>query len=85
MTKIIQQPAAGAEAREHFRDTIELLVSLDAQRELLGPHYDALLERFPSGSCAMWGVTPGRNSVNVGKYTGPARRRISQPDLARAS
>ena len=68
MAKVIQQPAAGAEAREHFQDTIEKPVSLEANRDLLGPHYEALQERFPAGSCAMWGVTPGKNGVNVGKY-----------------
>lgn len=68
MPKIILQPAAGSEAREHFQDTIERPVSLAANRDLLGPHYDALLKRFPAGTCAMWGVTPGRNDVNVAKY-----------------
>ena len=68
MPKIIQQPAAGAEAREHFRNTVEQPVSLAANRDLLGPHYSALLERFPSGACAMWGVTPGKTGGNVGKY-----------------
>jgi hypothetical protein len=35
-----------------------------------------LMELFPEGSAAMWGVVPGKNDVNVGRY-----RRVEAGDL----
>jgi hypothetical protein len=68
MSRIVTQPAAGTDAQAHFRDTVDSLVVLAGHRDLLGNDFQPLLDRFPQGACAMWGVTPGKDSGNARKY-----------------
>lgn len=68
MTAIVTQPSAGAAAQQHYADTIDTPVSLADHASVLGPVLDDLLSIFSTGEAPMWGVTPGNNSVNVGKY-----------------
>src|SRR4051812_40147964 len=76
MSRVVFQPAGGADARRHYRDTILHPVPLEPNRALLGSDYDALLEQFPHGHAAIWGVTPGGNDRNVRLY-----QRLSISDL----
>ncbi|MBC1262487.1 HNH endonuclease [Synechococcus sp. BSF8S] len=60
MNKVILQPSGNKDAREHFLDTIETNVNLTR----IGPHisvndFQVLQDIYPSGSCKVWGVTPG--------------------------
>lgn len=69
MTQVILQPSANKAARQHYVDTI-------ANPVLLSAHEDRISEAelvefrglFPSGRVPMWGVTPGKGGVNVGKW-----------------
>ena len=59
MTQIVLQPSADATARAHYADTISRPVVLSHVYSLLPtPMIEHLEGLFPSGSAAMWGVTP---------------------------
>jgi hypothetical protein len=69
MTQIVLQPSADATARAHYADTISRPVVLSHVYSLLStPMIEHLEGLFPSGSAAMWGVTPGKNGVNIRKW-----------------
>lgn len=69
MNQIVLQPSADATAREHYADTISRPVVLSHIYTLLStPMIGHLKRLFPSGSAAMWGVTPGKNGVNIRKW-----------------
>jgi hypothetical protein len=68
VSHVILQPAANAVAQRNFVNTIVNPVPLESNRDLLGPHYALLLERFPSGRVPMWGVVPGAGGINTRKY-----------------
>lgn len=64
------QPASLAtpSVRRHYEDTIQHPVDLAAHSHLLGSDLGVLHALYPSGAAPMWGVTPGKKNVNVGKY-----------------
>ena len=52
MNRVVFQPAGGSVAQRHCRDTGMRLVPLGPRRNALGPHDDALVDRFPAGRAA---------------------------------
>ena len=69
MVQIVLQPSADATARAHYTDTISSPVVLSHIYTLLStPMIGHLKGLFPSGSAAMWGVTQGKNGVNIRKW-----------------
>lgn len=69
MTAVVTQPCASAASKQHFKDTIETPVVIQQHAAKLDPAVlRELLVLFPDGLVPMWGVTPGRRNVNVGKY-----------------
>ena len=69
MTQIVLQPSADATARAHYADTISRPVVLSHISTFLSiPMVKHLEGLFPNGSAAMWGVTPGKNGVNIRKW-----------------
>lgn len=70
MAHVVLQPSGNPVAREHYAETIDSPVPLDLHEDLIDPVLmTELRERFPSGLVPMWGVTPGKNDVNVPKYS----------------
>jgi hypothetical protein len=64
MSRIILQPCGNRDAREHYVDTIENRVDLNQLQPFLTPQdFNLLLNIYPSGSCLIWGVTPGGNNI----------------------
>jgi len=69
MTLVILQPAGNQGGREHYVDTVANLVDITSCSSLVAPQVQRLLETaHPSGFAGMWGVVPGQNDVNVGKW-----------------
>ena len=69
MAPVILQPSANQDARDHYRDTIETPVAFRDYAHLMSLEtLHSLDEIFPDGVAPMWGVTPGVNGVNIGKY-----------------
>lgn len=68
MRKVAFQPAGSPASRGHYKDTIEHPVKLADVSRFIGPESSKLKSLFPSGSAAMWGVTPDRGGANVPKY-----------------
>lgn len=76
--QLIIQPAGNQGSRDHYRDTVAQPVPLDRiARHVDQAVADRLREVFPTGSAAVWGVTPGGRSVNAVKW-----ERISEGDVA---
>ena len=64
---MILQPAGNADAREHYLDTGQVTVSLDAVKHHLTAGQTARInEVYPSGLFRCWGVTPSK--TNIGKW-----------------
>ncbi|MDC0303608.1 hypothetical protein OAL15_01215 [Flavobacteriales bacterium] len=60
MSRVILQPCANKDAREHYNDTIKTSVKLDKIRPHVSKEeFDTLCEIYPNGDCRVWGVTPG--------------------------
>jgi hypothetical protein len=76
MSHVILQPAANLVAQRNFVNTIVNPVLLEQHRDLLGPHFSALLDRFPSGRVPMWGIVPGVDGINTRKFD-----RVTEGDL----
>lgn len=69
MTLVILQPAGNQGGREHYVDTVEKLVDIGACAPYLSPQdQEILMVAHPDGRAGMWGVVPGKNDVNVGKW-----------------
>ncbi|MGD0032533.1 HNH endonuclease [Paenibacillus illinoisensis] len=69
MSKVILQPSGSVEAREHYEDTIKRPVPIQALSEYLPAEtIDQLKDFYPDGLVPTWGVTPGKNNVNVPKW-----------------
>ena len=65
----LSQPAGGQAARRHFADTIERPVPLDRLRRYLPVDDIRTLElAYPSQQVPTWGITPGKNDVNVSTW-----------------
>ena len=78
MTSLILQPSGNQFGREHYVDTIENLVPLArCESRLSKSAFQELQNAHPSGSAAMWGVTPGSKNVNRNKW-----EKIQVGDLA---
>ncbi len=69
-SRVVLQPAGGDEALRHYRDTVAQPVPFDPHRDVLGSHYDALIERFPAGGAAMWGVVVSPQNRSNSFYEG---------------
>jgi hypothetical protein len=67
--RVILQPAGGPEAAVHYDRTIRRPVRLSTLVPFLDES-DAiqLATKFPTGWLRVWGVTPGGNAVNRGKW-----------------
>ncbi len=68
MTRVIIAPASNADSRKHFVDTIENPVKIAKYKEFFGSEYATLDRLSNNGKIALWGVTPGKNGSNEGKY-----------------
>ena len=69
MTLVILQPAGNQGGREHYVDTVENLVDISSCSSLVAPQVQRVLEiAHASGFAGMWGVVPGQNDVNIGKW-----------------
>lgn len=69
MNKVILQPSGNKDAREHYENTIQQPVPIDVLGEYLSDHeLDQLRIFYPNGQVPTWGVTPGKNNVNQGKW-----------------
>lgn len=69
MAHVILQPSGSSSARQHYADTIENPVNFDDRASLFKPGQEShLREIFPDGSAPLWGVTPGKNRINVSKF-----------------
>ena len=66
MAKVILQPTSNAAAKTNLTRTIDQPVVLSEHREVLGADYTPLAALFPTGSCAMWGITPSK--VKIGQH-----------------
>jgi hypothetical protein len=78
MSLVILQPSGNAGAREHYVDTVQNLVLVtDCESFLSTADFSRLRDAHPSGSAAMWGVTPGARDVNAHKWG-----RINEGDVA---
>jgi len=78
MTSIILQPYGDKIAREHYADSVEVLVALTrCESRVSKSVFQQLQNAHPSGSAALWGVTPGTNNVNRNKW-----EKIQVGDLA---
>jgi hypothetical protein len=75
MSRIILQPAGNKDASDHYNDTIENPVDISTIASFLSDEdQNVLNEIYPSGSCYIWGVTPGGS--NPGKWN-----RINRGDV----
>jgi hypothetical protein len=66
--RIVMQPARRSEkdVERHYQDTIVNPVVFDRHADLLSRETtDRLKHLFPDGAAPMWGITPGKNQVNV--------------------
>lgn len=69
MSRVALQPAGSAGANKHYADTVASPVKLDGMvRYLSSSVIEQLRKIYPSGSAAVWGVTPGNKGVNIGKW-----------------
>jgi hypothetical protein len=70
MWKVIVQPCGDSDANKHFVDTILNPVDVERIKLLLTQEQFTTLVPIFSGrrSIPVWGVTPGKNLVNVGKW-----------------
>lgn len=77
MNNVILQPCSSKGAAKHYVDTVQRLVPLTTILSLLESlHAAALSQIYPSGECAVWGLTPGKNEVNKSKW-----ERIKEGDV----
>ncbi|MCT6816263.1 MAG: HNH endonuclease [Lysinibacillus fusiformis] len=78
MERVILQPTGSKESRMHYNDTIHNPVELKSIEKFLDKKiYEDLLEIYPNGYAHIWGVTPGKNNVNVNKWG-----KINKGDIA---
>ncbi|WP_067839576.1 hypothetical protein [Nocardia lijiangensis] len=55
--------------RKRYEATIESKVRFDEHADLIpADTFGRLMEIFPDGASRMWAVTPGKRSVNIGKW-----------------
>src|SRR5206468_874325 len=67
--RVILQPAGGLEATAHYLKTVRREVPLSKIEHLFNEVIvQQLHSEFPNGWCRVWGVTPGMNGVNTGKW-----------------
>jgi hypothetical protein len=79
MPSVILQPCGDSDANKHFIDTIQRPVLRRMINDHLSEQQKALVMPLLSGREAIpvWGVTPGKREVNVGKW-----KRIAVGDVA---
>lgn len=69
MNKILLQPSGNKGARIHYKDTIKNNVSLDLIKKYVSQdEFDLLKDIYQDNNCKVWGVTPGKNGVNISKW-----------------
>ncbi|WP_031463669.1 hypothetical protein [Paenibacillus polymyxa] len=69
MSKVILQPSGNKDAREHYENTIQSPVPIQVLSEYLSKGTINQLKAFyPDELVPTWGVTPGKNNVNVQKW-----------------
>lgn len=67
--RVILQPAGGPEAADHYAKTIRNPIRLSSVLRFLDDHNaDELAVRYPTGWARVWGITPGTNGINRGKW-----------------
>jgi hypothetical protein len=77
MNNVILQPCGSKAALKHYKDTVRNSVALTTILPFLAAeHAEALQAIYPSGECAIWGLTPGEKKVNVTKWN-----RIKEGDV----
>ncbi len=70
MTQVILQPSGNPIGRENFNNTITRQVDLNKVLSYIDndDHKAYLKEIYIDGLVPVWGVTPGKNNVNVSKW-----------------
>jgi hypothetical protein len=77
MNNVILQPCGNKAAAKHYTDTVLNAVPLATILPFLAvEHAEVLQAIYPSGECAVWGLTPGEKDINVTKW-----QRIKLGDL----
>ena len=68
MTTVAIQPAASADAQEHYTNSVASGIELINYRTQAGADYEVLMRVARDGRVALWGVTAGKRGVNAKKY-----------------
>lgn len=69
MSHIILQPSGSKDAKEHYENTVKKPVDISRLAKFIkGPELDNLKKMYPDGQVPVWGVTPGKNDANKGKW-----------------
>ena len=69
MTNIFLQPFGNDVAYENFEETILKPISINQYKDLIDQNdYEILKRIYPDGMAQVWGITPGKNNVNVSKW-----------------
>lgn len=77
MTRVVIQPAANKDSRIHYRNTVDTPVDISKYQSALGADFGPLSKLTKDGKIALWGVTPGKNQINVNKY-----KKLQEGDIA---
>ncbi|GGH17231.1 HNH endonuclease [Paenibacillus segetis] len=69
MQKVILQPSGNKDAREHYENTVQTPVPFLVLSEYVtAEDLELIHSLYPDGFVPTWGVTPGKNDVNVNKW-----------------
>ncbi|GHD30031.1 HNH endonuclease [Halioglobus pacificus] len=69
MSRVILQPCANKDARDHYVDTIQTPIDLVTYETWLDSSvYGDLKAIYPDGKAQVWGVTPGTTGANKKKW-----------------
>ncbi|GAB1795500.1 HNH endonuclease [Priestia megaterium] len=69
MSRVILQPTGNKDARENYVKTLENPVDIIRIKPYLtSAEFNYLSELYPNGLVPTWGVTAGKNNVNINKW-----------------
>ena len=69
MYKVILQPCGSKDSRKHYNDTIKTPVKLGILRSYISKElFNDISTIFYNKDIPIWGVTPGKNQVNIKKW-----------------
>lgn len=68
MSRVILQPAGSGDASVHYQDTIKNSVPLERIEPYVSKEEINILKEIYDNNALVWGVTPGKDGVNIGKW-----------------